>query len=80
MGGLNVGTLTINLALDVSKMTKQSEEMNARLKSMGSIAESVFKSTGGHVGQLGERVVAPATEQGLLQSIAQDGAHCDASP
>jgi hypothetical protein len=54
--GLSVGTLTINLAINNSGLTKGLEDANKQLRSMGQIMEAQFKAAGGALGQMGERI------------------------
>lgn len=54
--GLNVGTLTINLALNTGDLKKGLDETNKQLKSMGSILKKEFEAAGGTIGNIGEKI------------------------
>lgn len=55
-GGLNVGTLTINLALNTSDLSKKLDEVNRNTKSMADKLKSEFDKMGGTLGNFGERI------------------------
>lgn len=55
-GGLSVGTLTINLALNTSDLAKKLDEVNRSTKSMADKLKSEFDKAGGTLGNFGERI------------------------
>lgn len=55
-GGLSVGTLTINLALNTGDFARQLDAVNRNTKSMADKLKAEFDKAGGSIGNIGERI------------------------